>query len=147
MEKIPAYVEPEKPNEKKHDLRIEALKRKKLNIDTNNQNNNKDYAQIRLAPIQNLLEKRDTSISDLKSYWESKKSTDEKQLAYVAIEVLGILVTSVSSERSFLKGRYIINDYRTRISSEHAREQMIIKCKREFFIEVSKRINLFENNE
>lgn len=69
----------------------------------------------------------DHSSQALWNFWFEKSQTDEKPLALVAIDILGIVITSVSFERSFSRGRLIINDQRTRISSEHAKQQMIIQ--------------------
>lgn len=62
----------------------------------------------------------------------------------VALEDLGVLVTSVSSERSFSRARYIINYHRTNISVEHAKDQLIIKCNRGISLDVFEQLNDFE---
>ena len=63
----------------------------------------------------------------MKNFWFQKVDTIDKPLALVAIDILGAVITSVASERSFSRGRLIINEQRTRISSEHANQQMIIQ--------------------
>lgn len=83
------------------------------------------------APLHRLLENRNSKIPNLKQYWQDKIGTEDHQLALVALEVFGMLVTSVASERSFSRGRYIINDCRTLLSSDHAKDQMIIQCNRD----------------
>lgn len=79
--------------------------------------------------LDKILEDRnlDFDIEVLKNFWFNKIDTNEKSLALVAIDVLGAVITSVASERSFSRGRLIINEQRTRISSEHANHQMIIQ--------------------
>ena len=42
----------------------------------------------------------------MKKHWQDKIGTEDHQLALVALEILGMLITSVSSERSFSRGRY-----------------------------------------
>lgn len=95
-------------------------------------------------PLLDLLVKRNSSIPDLYQYWFQKIETDEKQLAMVAIEVLGMVVTSVSSERSFSTSRYIISDYRTNLSSEHACDQLTIRCNRKIAVECLDKIDIFQ---
>lgn len=63
-------------------------------------------------------------------------------MAYVALEVLGILVTSSLTERSFSKSRYVINNLRTNVSPENARDQMIVKCHKEIAKKVFETIDL-----
>lgn len=94
-----------------------------------------------------MLEDRSSSITDLKYYWERKIGTEDQQLAFVALEILGLLITSVLTERSFSKSRYIIHNLRTNISAEHARDQMILKCNREIAIKVLDSIDIFLNDD
>ena len=82
----------------------------------------------------------DTTV--LKNFWFDKLKTSEKTLAYVAIDLLGMVITSVSSERSFSRGRLIINDQRTKISSEHACQQMIVQINKESVKNVIERSNI-----
>lgn len=56
-----------------------------------------------------------------------KIETEENQLALVALEILGVLVTSMMSERSFSKGRYVINEHRTNLSPENACNHLLVK--------------------
>lgn len=93
------------------------------------------------------MEDRSSSITNLKNYWERKIGTEDQQLGFVAIEILGLLITSVLTERSFSKSRYIIHNLRTNISDDHARDQMIIKCNREISIKVLESINIFINDD
>ena len=97
--------------------------------------------EVPLTPIQNLLENRSSS-NDLFNYWKKRIHTEEQQLAYVALEVLGILVTSSLTERSFSKSRYVINNLRTNVSPENARDQMIVKCNKEIAKKVLETIDL-----
>lgn len=108
------------------------------------QDENGTKKEIQNAPLHRLLEKRDSKITDLKKYWLDKIGTDDHQLALVAIEILGMVVTSVASERSFSKGRSIITDFRTSISPDHAKDQMIIQCNREIAIRAMDRNDLFK---
>ena len=96
------------------------------------------------TPLEKILNERNVihSSDALKSFWFSKIETTDKPLAYVAIDILGIVITSVASERSFSRGRLIINDQRTRISPDHARQQMIIQINQEIAKEVISRTNL-----
>lgn len=71
------------------------------------------------TPLQKLFEKRNSSITDAFQCWKTIKDTDSNQLAMVALEGLGILVTSVSSEKSFHKRYYIINCNRTSLLPEY----------------------------
>lgn len=68
-----------------------------------------------------------------------KVGTDDHQLALVAIKILGMVVTSVASERSFSKGRTIITNYRTSLSPDHAKDQMMIQCNRSIAIKAMER--------
>ena len=95
-----------------------------------------DDVDVPLSSVEKLLEQRYRRIVDIKTYWEAKIGTEDQQLAFVAIEILGMLVTSVASERSFSKGRYVINDHRTNILPEHAKEQMILQCNKKIALEV-----------
>lgn len=95
-----------------------------------------DDVDVPLSSVEKLLEQRSRRIVDIKTYWEAKIGTEDQQLAFVAIEILGMLVTSVASERSFSKGRYVINDHRTNILPEHAKEQMILQCNKKIALEV-----------
>lgn len=99
-----------------------------------------------LSPLNKILINRNDSM-DLKQFWLSKIGTEDQQLAYVALEILGLLITSVLTERSFSKSRYIINNLRTNISPENARDQMILKCNKELAIKAFENINLFQQNE
>lgn len=96
------------------------------------------------APLHRLLENRNSKIPNLKQYWQDKIGTEDHQLALVALEVFGMLVTSVASERSFSRGRYIINDCRTLLSSDHAKDQMIIQCNRDIAMKAMERSNIFK---
>lgn len=99
------------------------------------------------SSIERMMEDRSSSITNLKNYWERKIGTEDQQLGFVAIEILGLLITSVLTERSFSKSRYIIHNLRTNISDDHARDQMIIKCNREISIKVLESINIFINDD
>lgn len=96
------------------------------------------------APLEKVLDERnlDHSSEALQRFWFQKVNTYERPLALVAIDVLGIIVTSVSSERSFSRGRLIINDQRTRISSDHAKQQMIVQLNKETAKIAVSRLNL-----
>lgn len=59
----------------------------------------------------------------LKDFWFSKAKTSEKPLALVAIGILEIVISSVSSERLFSIRRLVINEQRIKISPEHACHQ------------------------
>lgn len=104
-----------------------------------------DVENVPLSPIEKLLENRNSSF-DQKEYWLSKIGTDEQQLAFVALEILGLLVTSVLTERSFSKSRYVINNLRTNLSADHARDQMIIRCNKEIAIKALESINILEKD-
>lgn len=67
----------------------------------------------------------------LKKFWFSKIETTEKYLAHVEEDILSIVITSVSCERFFSKGRLIINEQRTRISLDNANQQMIVQFNKE----------------
>lgn len=122
-------------NEENEDLRILAYK--------NDEKSKKD--EVKTAPIVNLLEKRNHNIDNLQLYWEAKVGTEENQLALVALEVLGALATSAMSERSFSKGRYVINEHRTKLTPEHARDHMLIKCNKEIATECINMINILDS--
>ncbi|KAK8891131.1 hypothetical protein M9Y10_028336 [Tritrichomonas musculus] len=92
--------------------------------------------------LKNRKLKHDTDT--LWHFWHEKINASDPSLAYVAFDILGIVITSVSSERSFSKGRLIINDQRTRISSEHAKAQMIVQINKETAEKVISRTNIFE---
>lgn len=62
-----------------------------------------------LTPIQKLIENRNID-GNLFEFWQKKIGTEEQQLALVALEILGILVTSALTERYFSKSRYVINN-------------------------------------
>ena len=106
-----------------------------------NDNEEKEVPQV---PIVKLLEKRNCKIKDLKDYWEKKIGTSDNQMAYVAMEILGALVTSVMSERSFSKGRYVLNENRTNLSPENACDHLLIKCNRSIAIKSIDIIDIFE---
>lgn len=72
--------------------------------------------QIKQVPIVKLLENRNRHIKDLQNYWESKAGTIENQIAQVSLEILGVLVTSVITKRSFSRGRYVLNEQGTNLS-------------------------------
>lgn len=99
-----------------------------------------------LSPLEKLLARKQGPVGDLKSFWMSKIDTEEQQLGYVALEILGLLITSVLTERSFSKSRYVINNLRTNISPEHARAQMMIKCNRKIAMEIFERIDIFQTD-
>ncbi len=109
------------------------------------ENTNQPKEEELITPIDSLLTHRNLSINDIKAYWLSKLGTEDQQLAYVALEILGLLITSVQTERSFSKSRYIINHLRTNISPDHARDQMIIKCNRNVAKEILDSIDFFKN--
>lgn len=96
------------------------------------------------APLEKVLDERNLEHSPeaLKKFWFAKINTIERPLALVAIDLLGIIVTSVSSERSFSRGRLVINDQRTRISSDHAKQQMILQLNKETAKIAISRLNL-----
>ena len=101
---------------------------------------------VRQSPLVNLLENRNHHIKDLKDFWEKKKGTVDNQIALVALEVLGALVTSVMSERSFSKGRYVLNEHRTNLSTENARDHLLIKCNREIAMKCIDVMNIFDDD-
>ena len=84
---------------------------------------------LKKAPLEKILDERNLEMSSdaLKNFWFSKIETDEKALALVAVDILGMVITSVASERSFSRGRLVINEQRTRITSDHANQQMIVQ--------------------
>lgn len=96
------------------------------------------------APLEKVLDERnlDHSSEALQRFWSQKINTYERHLALVAIDVLRIIVTSMSSERSFSCGRVIIIDQRTRISSDHAKQQMIVQLNKETAKIAVSRLNL-----
>ena len=98
------------------------------------------------APIIKLLEKRSSKIKNLQEFWEKKIETEENQLALVALEILGVLVTSVMSERSFSKGRYVINEHRTNLSPENACNHFLVKCNRDIAIKCLDKFDIFEKS-
>ena len=104
---------------------------------------NTDEDQEKKAPLEKILDERDLEFDTtvLKNFWFDKLKTSEKALAYVAVDLLGVVITSVSSERSFSRGRLIINDQRTKISSEHACQQMIVQINKESVKSIIERIN------
>ena len=71
------------------------------------------------------------SSESLKAFWFTKINTDEGALTLIVIDILGIVITSVSSERSFSRIRLIINDQRTKISPDHAKQQMLLQLNQE----------------
>lgn len=77
-------------------------------------------------------------------FWHEKVETTDKELAYVAFDILSIVITSVASERSFSRGRLIINDQRTRITSDHAKQQMIVQINKDTAEKALSRINVYD---
>lgn len=80
-----------------------------------------------------------------KNWFFLKKKTSEKALAFVAIDVLGMVITSVATERSFSRGRIIIYDQRTKISPEHANDKMIIQLNKSSVLTAIERRNIFNH--
>lgn len=78
------YMESEEEEYDSEESRVSLFKK--------NDNEEKEVPQV---PIVKLLEKRNCKIKDLKDYWEKKIGTSDNQMAYVAMEILGALVTSV----------------------------------------------------
>lgn len=105
----------------------------------------KNKNEVPKSPLIKLLENRNRHIKDLQVYWEKKIGTCDNQIAMVALEVLGVLVTSAMSERSFSKGRYVINEHRTNLLPEHARDHLFIKCNREIAEKSLDIIDIFKN--
>ncbi|KAK8891774.1 hypothetical protein M9Y10_028994, partial [Tritrichomonas musculus] len=68
----------------------------------------------------------------------------DNELAYVAFDVLRIVITSIASESSFSRGRLIINDQRTRITADHAKQQMIIQINKNTAEKALSRTNIYE---
>ena len=64
----------------------------RLSYVKNNETEKKD--QTKQVPIVKLLENRNRHIKNLQNYWESKVGTIDNQIALVALEILGVLVTS-----------------------------------------------------
>lgn len=104
----------------------------------------KNSNNTKKAPLEKILDERtlDHTPEALKNFRFEKINTCDRSLALVAIDILGILITSVSSERSFSRGRLVINDQRTRISSEHAKQQMIVQLNQNVSKEVISRLNI-----
>lgn len=101
----------------------------------------KHYQNLNILDDRNLT----LNLEILKSLWfEKAKKFSKKSLALVAIDILGMLVTSVASERSFSRGSLIINDQRTRISGEHACQQMIVDLNKEKAKIAMSRIDIFQ---
>ena len=100
---------------------------------------------IQKAPLQKILDERNLNLSTetLKKFWFEKIDTNEKSLALVAIDILGAVITSVASERSFSRGRLVVNEQRTRISSDHANQQMIVQLNSEIAQDAISRTNIF----
>lgn len=100
---------------------------------------------IKKAPLQKILDERNLNLSNetLKKFWFEKIDTNEKSLALVAIDILGAVITSVVSERSFSRERLFANEQRTRISSDQPNQQMIVQLNSEIAQDAISRTNIF----
>ena len=137
MKKYPAYSKQQQQQDQSSRLRFDVFRL---------QTNENEHDEAPLSPIEKLIENR-TNVSDLQMFWREKFETDEQQLAYVAFEILGTLITSVLTERSFSKSRYVINNLRTNISPENAKDQMIIKCNKSIAMEIMQSIDVMNLQE
>lgn len=141
MKKYPMFIKKNKEERPKEEKSSRSERYEAFKVENTNQPKEEEL----ITPIDSLLTHRNLSINDIKAYWLSKLGTEDQQLAYVALEILGLLITSVQTERSFSKSRYIINHLRTNISPDHARDQMIIKCNRNVAKEILDSIDFFKN--
>lgn len=100
---------------------------------------------IKKAPLQKILDERNLNLSNetLKKFWFEKIDTNEKSLVLVAIDILGAVITSVVSERSFPRERLFANEQRTRISSDQPNQQMIVQLNSEIAQDAISRTNIF----
>lgn len=110
------------------------------------QKNKSEEEETDQTTLDIILKQRNLNHSSeaLYHFWYEKIETSDKVLALVAFDILEIVVTSVASERSFSHGRLVINDQRTRISSDNARNQMIIQINKEIAEKALSRTNIIE---